>query len=83
MPGGEGTRRGTVPAGQRPVHGERGKLVVAINPALPDDLFTHVVDEHEVQFVRPADMDGPVWGAYDGARFLVMVHAEVHDDATE
>ncbi|MCX4403991.1 hypothetical protein OG840_20115 [Streptomyces sp. NBC_01764] len=56
---------------------------MAINPALPDDLFTHVVDEHEVQFVRPADMDGPVWGAYDGARFLVMVHAEVHDDATE
>jgi hypothetical protein len=45
---------------------------VTADPAYLKDLFTCVVDELEVQFVRPADTDGPDWGAYDRGRFLGM-----------
>ena len=39
-------------------------------------LFTLDVDGRIVQFVRPADIEDPAWGAYDGDRFLGMVYAE-------
>ncbi|WP_406278747.1 hypothetical protein OHT93_37825 [Streptomyces sp. NBC_00191] len=44
------------------------------------DLFTRDVDGQAVQFVRPADVDGPAWGAYDGDQFLGMVYAEPDRD---
>ncbi|WP_329528568.1 3'-5' exonuclease [Streptomyces sp. NBC_01462] len=35
-----------------------------------EDLFTRTVDEHPVQFVRPADTDRPTWATYEGGRYL-------------
>ncbi|WP_129312401.1 3'-5' exonuclease [Streptomyces sp. L2] len=43
-----------------------------------DDLFTRRVDEHEVQFVRPAGTDRPIWAVYDARRYLGTLNAE-HD----
>lgn len=43
-------------------------------------LFTLDVDGRIVQFVRPADIEDPAWGAYDGDRFLGMVYAEPDRD---
>ncbi|WP_327591597.1 3'-5' exonuclease [Streptomyces chartreusis] len=55
-------------------------MVTVADPTTWDDLFNRAVDDHEIQFVRPADIDGPAWGAYDNGRFLGMVHAERDGD---
>ncbi|GAA0667201.1 hypothetical protein GCM10009535_53810 [Streptomyces thermocarboxydovorans] len=46
------------------------------DPAQWEDLFTRTVDEHPVQFVRPADTDRPTWAAYEDGRYLGTVSAE-------
>lgn len=47
------------------------------DPARLEDLFTRTVDEHPVQFVRPADTDRPTWATYEGSRYLGTVSAEL------
>ncbi len=46
------------------------------DPAQLEDLFTRTVDEHPVQFVRPADTDRPIWAAYEDGVYLGTVNAE-------
>lgn len=46
------------------------------DPARLEDLFTRTVDEHPVQFVRPADTDRPTWAAYEAGTYLGTVSAE-------
>jgi DNA polymerase-3 subunit epsilon len=46
------------------------------DPAVWDDLFTRDVDEHPVQFVRPADTDRPTWSVYERGTYLGTVNAE-------
>lgn len=47
------------------------------DPAQWEDLFTRTVDEHPVQFVRPADTDRPTWAIYEGSQYLGTVSAEL------
>ncbi|MBK3640116.1 3'-5' exonuclease [Streptomyces sp. MBT33] len=51
-------------------------MVTITDPARLEDLFTRTVDEHPVQFVRPADTDRPTWAAYEGGTYLGTVNAE-------
>ncbi|WP_327298992.1 MULTISPECIES: hypothetical protein [unclassified Streptomyces] len=51
-------------------------MAITTDPAGWGDLFTRDVDGQMVQFVRPADIEGPAWGAYDGGGFLGMLYAE-------
>jgi DNA polymerase-3 subunit epsilon len=51
--------------------------VTITDPAQWEDLFTRTVDEHPVQFVRPADTDRPTWATYEGSRYLGTVSAEL------
>ncbi|WP_167518943.1 3'-5' exonuclease [Streptomyces chryseus] len=51
------------------------------DPAQWEDLFTREVDEHPVQFVRPADTDRPFWAVYEGSRYLGTLGAEPGGDA--
>lgn len=56
-----------------------GRAAVGLrDPAEWEDLFTRDIDGRTVQFVRPADIEGPAWGAYDEGQFLGMVYADVH-----
>jgi DNA polymerase-3 subunit epsilon len=48
-------------------------------PASLEDLFTHHVDEHKVQLIRPAGTDRPIWAAYDNGQYQGAVTAERHD----
>jgi DNA polymerase-3 subunit epsilon len=51
--------------------------VTITDPAQREDLFTRTVDEHPVQFVRPADTDRPTWATYEGSRYLGTLSAEL------
>ncbi|MFG2425697.1 exonuclease domain-containing protein [Streptomyces sp. NPDC048448] len=42
-----------------------------------EDLFTRTVDEHPVQFVRPADTDRPTWATYEGGQYLGTLSAKL------
>lgn len=44
-----------------------------------EDLFTRHVDGHNVQFVRPAGTNRPIWAVYAGHRYQGTVSAEHHD----
>ncbi|MEV7004571.1 3'-5' exonuclease [Streptomyces sp. NPDC093982] len=51
-------------------------------PASLEDLFTRRVDEHEVQLVRPAGTDRPIWAAYEGGQYQGTVTSERLDGQT-
>jgi DNA polymerase-3 subunit epsilon len=51
--------------------------VTITDPAQWEDLFTRTVDEHPVQFVRPADTDRPTWATYEDSRYLGTLSAEL------
>jgi DNA polymerase III epsilon subunit-like protein len=55
-------------------------MVAISDPALWEDLFTRDVDEQPVEFVRPADTEGPSWAAYEGGRYLGTLTAEFDFD---
>ncbi|GLW02522.1 hypothetical protein Slala05_61520 [Streptomyces lavendulae subsp. lavendulae] len=50
------------------------------DPAKWNHWLEHLVDGVPVQLVRPIDTDRPSWAAYENARYLGTLHAQIDLD---